>query len=184
VFGSSVAKLRSSAVHAGDEIVVYGFPLAGALSSEGNVVAGNIAAMSGLGDDQKFLQISAPVQPGNSGGPLLDRSANVVGVIQSKLDALLISREIGDIPQNVNFALQPTALKRFLEWVGTRYDTAASEKNLSVSEVREQAEKFTGLIECRRSSGSSASAVDHLVPGPFGPTPWMPTPNDFQANQK
>jgi len=73
-----------------------------------------------------------------------------VGVIQSKLDALLVSRELGYIPQNVNFALQPTVLKKFLEWVGTRYDTAPSEKNLSVSEVRELAEKFTGLVECRR----------------------------------
>jgi S1-C subfamily serine protease len=68
--------------------VVYGFPLTGALASGGNVTTGNITALAGLGDDSRFLQISAPVQPGNSGGPLLDRNGSVVGIVVSKLNAL------------------------------------------------------------------------------------------------
>src|SRR5258706_2924025 len=66
------ARWRQS-VRLGEDVVVYGFPLAGVLSSGGNVVTGNVTALAGLGDDSRYLQISAPVQPGNSGGPLLDK---------------------------------------------------------------------------------------------------------------
>ena len=64
-------------VRQGEDIVVYGFPLSGVLSSGGNVATGNVTALAGLGNDSRFLQISAPVQPGNSGGPLLDRNGSV-----------------------------------------------------------------------------------------------------------
>ena len=60
-----------------------------------------------MGDDSRYLQISAPVQPGNSGGPLLDQDGNVVGVVSAKLNALkLMLATNGDIPQNVNFAIK------------------------------------------------------------------------------
>ena len=62
-------------VRQGEDVVAYGFPLTGMLSSGGNVVTGNVTALAGLGDDSRFLQISAPVQPGNSGGPLLTGTA-------------------------------------------------------------------------------------------------------------
>ncbi len=99
----------------GEDIVAYGFPLAGVLSSGGNVVTGNITALAGLGDDSRFLQISAPVQPGNSGGPLFDRNGNVVGVVVAKLNALKIASATGDIPQNVNFAIKASVATAFLD---------------------------------------------------------------------
>lgn len=58
----------------GDAVVAFGFPLPDVLSSEGNVSTGVLSATSGLQDDPRFIQISAPVQPGNSGGPLFDTS--------------------------------------------------------------------------------------------------------------
>ena len=51
------------------------------------------------------MQITAPVQPGNSGGPLLDGAGNVLGVVVAKLDALYVAEAIGDIPQKLNFAI-------------------------------------------------------------------------------
>lgn len=99
----------------GEEIVAYGFPLAGVLSSSGNVVTGNVTALAGLGDDSRFMQISAPVQPGNSGGPLLDRNGNVVGVVVAKLNAMRIASATGDIPQNVNFAIKSSVAMAFLD---------------------------------------------------------------------
>jgi hypothetical protein len=56
---------------------------------------GNVTAVAGLGDDTRILQISAPVQPGNSGGPLLDYSGNVVGVVESKLNAITVATVTG-----------------------------------------------------------------------------------------
>jgi len=102
-------------VRQGEDIVVYGFPLTGVLSSGGNVVTGNVTALAGLEDDSRFLQISAPVQPGNSGGPLFDRFGNVVGVVVSKLNAIRIASATGDIPQNVNFAIKASVATAFLD---------------------------------------------------------------------
>jgi FOG: TPR repeat, SEL1 subfamily len=64
-----VAHFRLTAKQ-GENVAVYGFPLPGLLSSGGNLTGGNVTALTGLSDDSRFLQISAPVQPGNSGGPL------------------------------------------------------------------------------------------------------------------
>jgi serine protease Do len=150
--GSEYAHFRQgSPVRAGEDIVVFGFPLAGALSLHGNVLPGTVAALAGLGDDVRFLQISAPVQPGNSGGPLLDRSGNVVGVIQSKLDAIKVAGATGDIPQNVNFAIKGDVATNFLDWVGSRYESTSSSQVLSVPAIAERAARFTVLIECVRN---------------------------------
>src|SRR5262249_15161157 len=67
----AMLKLRIGVpLRAAESVVVFGYPLAGALSSSGNTTLGNITALTGLGDDSRFIQISASVQPGNSGGPV------------------------------------------------------------------------------------------------------------------
>ncbi len=76
------------AVRTGEQISVYGFPLSGLLPSTGNFTLGNVTATAGLADNTNVLQISAPVQHGNSGGPVLDQSGNVVGIVYSKVNAL------------------------------------------------------------------------------------------------
>ena len=100
---AAVAAFRTGVpVRAGESIAAYGFPLAGTLSSSGNIVSGNITAVTGVADDVRYFQISAPVQAGNSGGPLLDFSGSVVGIVNAKLNELAWARRTGDIPQNVN----------------------------------------------------------------------------------
>ena len=71
-----IATIRATAVHSGDPIIVIGFPFHGLLTSDFTVTTGIISSLAGLFNDTRFLQISAPVQPGNSGGPLLDTSRN------------------------------------------------------------------------------------------------------------
>jgi serine protease Do len=61
------------------------------------------------------FQVSLPIQPGNSGGPLLDKRGNVVGVIAAKLDASVTLSVTGTLPENVNFAVKSTYLLAFLE---------------------------------------------------------------------
>jgi S1-C subfamily serine protease len=95
-------------------VVTYGFPLAGLLSSGPTLTTGEVSALAGLRNNEQQYQISAPVQPGNSGGPLLDMSGNVVGVIVSKLNAQRIAQQTGDIPQNVNFAVKGSEALDFL----------------------------------------------------------------------
>ncbi len=92
-------------IRAGDDVIVVGYPLRGLLASEANVTTGSVSALAGPADDRRLFQVTAPVQAGNSGGPVLDKAGNVVGVVVSKLNAIRIARATGDIPQNVNFAI-------------------------------------------------------------------------------
>ena len=73
------ATIRTTAVHSGDSVVAIGFPFHGLLTSDFTVTSGIISSLAGVLNDTRFLQISAPVQPGNSGGPLLDTGGTIVG---------------------------------------------------------------------------------------------------------
>ena len=132
----------------GDDVVVYGFPLTGLLASGGNVVTGNVTALSGVANDSRFLQISAPVQPGNSGGPLLDRSGNVVGVVVAKLDALNVAMATGDIPQNVNFAIKGSVAAAFLDSQQVAHTEGEGTAALSTPDISERAKTFTAQVVC------------------------------------
>jgi S1-C subfamily serine protease len=112
--GPALPFRRDGNLRRGEGVVTYGFPLAGLLSSGPTLTTGEISALAGLADNQQQFQISAPVQPGNSGGPLLDMAGNVVGVVVSKLNAQRVAQRTGDIPQNVNFAVKGNEALDFL----------------------------------------------------------------------
>ena len=146
---SKVAAFRDGRnIRAGDQVVAVGYPLHGLLASEASVTTGIVSALAGIGNDTRFYQVTAPVQPGNSGGPLLDKGGHVVGIIVSKLDALAMARITGDIPQNINFAVKDAVAKLFLESHGVRYEKAVSGKEFQAAEIGETAKQFTHLIEC------------------------------------
>lgn len=110
------ATFRAGApARAGEVVTAAGFPLRGLLASGPIVTTGIVNATAGLLDDRSRLQISAAVQPGNSGGPLLDAAGNVIGVVVSKLDAMEVVKSTGDLPQNVNFAIKGERARAFLE---------------------------------------------------------------------
>ena len=116
------ARLRGGrGARAGETVVAVGFPLSGLLSTDPIVTTGTISALSGLRNDRRNIQITAPVQPGNSGGPVLGENGSVVGVVVGKLDAIKIAEVIGDIPQNVNFAVSLGTLQSFLNTNGVPY---------------------------------------------------------------
>ncbi len=137
------------AVRRGEAVVTYGFPLAGLLSSGPTLTTGEVSALSGFADHQGRFQISAPVQPGNSGGPLLDRQGNVVGVVVAKLNAAHVAARTGDIPQNVNFAVKGTEALDFLRRAGVPPAVAESRgAERSAAEVGEAAHRGTVFIRC------------------------------------
>ena len=144
-----VAVFRTgSAPELGDIVVAFGFPLPGVLSSEGNVSTGIVSATSGLGNDVRFIQISAPIQPGNSGGPLFDSSGHVIGVVVAKLDAVKIAEITGDIPQNVNFAVQWSAVRAFLDEAKVPYEKEVSLHATPTRNIAAAAERIAVTIEC------------------------------------
>jgi hypothetical protein len=144
-----VARFRQGrAVRPGEDVVVVGFPLRGLLAPQANVTTGTVSALAGPNNDTRLLQITAPVQPGNSGGPLLDQGGNVIGIVASKLDALRVAEVTGDIPQNVNFAVKASVARIFLESQGVAYETADTRKKLEPADIAERARKYTVVVEC------------------------------------
>ncbi len=129
---------------AGESAVVFGFPLSQLLSSTGNVTTGVVTALAGPRDDPHQIQISAPVQPGNSGGPVLDASGHLIGVVVSKLNAVR-----GDVSQNVNFAIKASTAANFLDAHGIAYRSATGEKALPIPDIVEQARRFSAQVLCQ-----------------------------------
>jgi S1-C subfamily serine protease/Holliday junction resolvasome RuvABC ATP-dependent DNA helicase subunit len=136
-----VATLRAG-VRIGEEIAAFGYPLQGVLSAGGNFTVGNVSALAGLKNDSGKMQISAPIQPGNSGGPVVDQSGNVIGVVVSKLADYT--------QQNVNFAIKVTVLTEFLDSHGVSYSTAASDNPLHGFELAGKAQSISVLILCEK----------------------------------
>jgi S1-C subfamily serine protease len=132
----------------GDDLLVFGYPLLGLLSTSGNLTRGYLTATTGLKDDARYMQISAPVQPGNSGGPVLDMDGDVIGMVTYKLDALTTMKAIGDVPQNVNFALKDSMLRLFLDRHAIPYIVSDHSASLAAAEIGERAEQFTGVVVC------------------------------------
>jgi len=183
-----VASLRTQgAAQLGESATVFGFPLGGSLSSTGNFTTGVVSSLRGLRDAAGEIQITAPVQPGNSGGPVLDRAGSVIGVVQSKLDALRAVRATGDIPQNVNFAVSLDVLADFLEKNSVSFKAAGRQPALETTQVAEMAQAFTYKISCTAAS-RTATAPRPQAPPPTAPA--APTPDklvqDIQTalNQK
>ena len=133
----------------GEDIVVFGFPLSAVLSSGGNLTPGVVSAMTGLGNNTNQIQITAPIQPGSSGSPVLNRKGEVVGVVSMKLSDSKMAKATGQIGQNVNFAVSGQTLKTFLDAHKVEYRTGgvlSFDKN--TADLADEARKWTLVVEC------------------------------------
>ena len=101
----------------GSTVATVGFPSIGLQGFSPKLAKGEIASLSGAGDDPRYFQISVPVQPGNSGGALVDAHGNVVGIVAAKLNAQAALDATGQLPENVNYAVKSSLLLSFLESV-------------------------------------------------------------------
>jgi S1-C subfamily serine protease len=133
----------------GEAVMVVGYPLGGLLGSGPQVTTGNVSSLIGPGDDTRSLQFTAPIQVGNSGGPLLDASGAVVGVVSSKLNVLRIHEMTGDVPQNVNFAIKAALARGFLEAAGIDYGCRSLAASCAMTDIATEARNFVMKIECR-----------------------------------
>jgi S1-C subfamily serine protease len=143
-----VASIRDKAIHPGDAVVAIGYPFHGLLTSDFTVTTGIVSSLSGVLNDTRYLQISAAVQPGNSGGPLLDSDGNVVGMVAAKLNALKFAKATGNIPENINFAIKTGMLRDFLDNSVVSYQTSAAKSDLKTADIAHNARAYTLLISC------------------------------------
>lgn len=151
----TAAKLRKqSDPRLGESVTVVGYPLVGVLGDKPSVGFGNVTSTIGIRGNPAQMQISVPIQRGASGGPVLDQSANVIGVVVSKLDALKFAERGGDLPQNVNFAIRAAPLRAFLE--ANKVDVADSNDTatLSATEIASRGATVTVRVRCLKDAAS------------------------------
>jgi TPR repeat protein len=143
---SDPGKLRQ-----GEDVVVFGFPLNSILSSGGNLTLGVVSALTGMGNNTNQIQITAPIQPGSSGSPVLNKKGEVVGVVSMKLSDTKMVTSTGSVGQNVNFAVNGQTLKTFLDTHKVNYSTGSLfSREKSTADLADEARKWTFLVECWR----------------------------------
>ncbi|HKW31243.1 MAG TPA: tetratricopeptide repeat-containing serine protease family protein [Verrucomicrobiae bacterium] len=140
----------SRTVALGGTVATVGFPDIGLQGFAPKLAKGEIASLSGASDDPRYFQISVPVQPGNSGGALVDERGNVIGIVSAKLDAGAALAASGALPENVNYAVKSSFLLSFLESVP---DVSAKLKTPNTKD-----EKFGDVVK-----SAQAAAVLVLV---------------------
>ncbi len=129
----------SRKVQLGSTVATVGFPDPGLQGFSPKLAKGEIASLSGAADDARYFQISVPVQPGNSGGALVEEHGNVVGIVSAKLNAAAALQSSGALPENVNYAVKSSFLLGFLESVP---DVASKLKEPSIKE-----QKFEDVVK-------------------------------------
>jgi S1-C subfamily serine protease len=142
----STVQFSASKVSVGEAVAVAGFPLQGLLSSF-NMTTGIVSSLTGVKGDSRVAQITAPVQNGNSGGPVLDTKGNLVGVVVSGLDPMVVDNQLL-APQNVNFAIKSSIVLDFLEANQISFKTVTAGKELNPKQIAQSARTFTVAIEC------------------------------------
>jgi S1-C subfamily serine protease len=113
-------------LHLGEEVVALGFPLQGLLGSGPQASAGNIAGLCGIGNDSSLFQFTAPIASGNSGGPILDPSGHMVGLVSSSLNLERV-RASGNNAENINFGIKGAIVRSFLDAFGLSPELASSQ---------------------------------------------------------
>ncbi len=145
----SYAQFRSGkGLKRGDEITVIGYPLRGLLSSDATATFGYVNALRGMKDDSSRMQISAQIQAGNSGGPVLDNGGNIVGVVVSSVSDKYLYERSGTIPQNANFAINGLFARTFLDAREISYKLASGSEELTKTDIVDKGTSFTAQVLC------------------------------------
>lgn len=135
-------------IRVGEDVTTVGFPLGDLLGTNIKVTSGSISSITGLGNDSSRLQIDAAIQPGNSGGPLLDDAGNIIGVVTSKLNDIAIAKLTGSLPQNVNFAIKSPTVLSFLSSHQVNFYISDDKATRTRPEIVEEAEDYTVMVQC------------------------------------
>ena len=137
------------AVRQGDPAIVFGFPLNSWLSNGGNLTPGTVSALTGLGNDPNQWQITAPIQPGSSGSPVMNERGVVIGVVSMHLSDARLREATGGSGQNLNFAISGVRLGQFLRANRVDFERGGFFRfPRDNAAIADEARGFTRVIEC------------------------------------
>jgi S1-C subfamily serine protease len=154
---SEYLSIESDGAKLGEDVIAVGFPLSNQLSDSVKITKGIVSALSGIGNNSAQIQIDAALQPGNSGGPILNKSGDVVGIASAGLNKLLMAKEAKYIPENVNFAVATPSIATFLKTKKIKYSTGSFfSKEYSTHELAEIGQKSTIQLFCLNTRAAYA----------------------------
>ena len=142
---SAIAFSSNRSAKMGQEVFTVGYPNPSLQGVNAKITKGIVNSLTGFQDDLRLYQISVPVQPGNSGGALVDENGNVLGVIVAMLDAKTTFKISGSLPQNVNYAVKSTYAQAMLDTLPEVYDKLIAPSN-SKSNVVDRVKKSTVMV--------------------------------------
>jgi S1-C subfamily serine protease len=143
--------IAAQSVQLGERVFTIGYPHPDVMGARPRLTEGIVNALVGFGDDPRFLQISAAILGGNSGGPLLNARGEVVGIVTSKLDAIKMFKMTGDLPENVGYAIKAGYLRPLLDSAPANQKRAAtilSSQEASLPDLAKRVEGSVLLIIC------------------------------------
>jgi S1-C subfamily serine protease len=145
------ATIRSTPPELAENVVLLGYPLADILNSSLNVATGIVSAETGLGGNKDWFTTNAGIQPGNSGGPILDLEGHVLGVAVAKIDDAKLLAAMGDTAPNVGFGINNSTLLKFVSIFQHEEAAYDGSKALPVQDVARAAREFTVQIICQQA---------------------------------
>ena len=160
IANSEYMNLSSANASLLEDIIVAGYPLSlsGSLSDTVKVTKGVVSSLAGFNNDYSIMQIDAAVQPGNSGGPVLDEKGNVVGVTVAQLSKRKMLQDAGIIPENTNFAIKSSVAKTFAEANGVTSKNT-SNKDISRTDLTDLIINATHFIGCWATGEQAKKAI-------------------------
>jgi S1-C subfamily serine protease len=144
-----VAVTSSEGIAVGEDVLALGYPLPTIEGAAQKATFGRINALSGVGDDVRFLQIDVPIQPGNSGGPLFGSNGGVIGIVTAILNQESTLKAAGVVPQNVNYAIKSDYLLPLLAQQEIRVHHVSSKAPSNRPELVKQLRDSVVLIIAR-----------------------------------
>lgn len=152
----------------GQRVLAIGYPQVSIQGSESKVTDGVVSSLSGLRNNDDWIQISVPIQGGNSGGPLINESGTVIGIVVATVNAQKFLSITGSLPQNINYAIKAKVLLSFLAEQQIR-NTGNTNKKDSIDAV----DRATALVIAK-----------HGEPLVFAETKTNPVPQPKVATAK
>ena len=150
-FGSIPYNVKTSVSDVGEEVFVLGYPLTSTMGDEIKLTTGVISSKTGFQGDVSLYQISAPIQPGNSGGPLFDNRGNLIGVVNAKHKGA----------ENVGYAIKTSYLNNLIE---SSISTSILPNNNQIAGLPltgkvKNLKNYVFMITCSNAEGSSVHSV-------------------------